>query len=410
MHDRQQGSSQNPSAGRSHRGPLAVALATSVIAVSGASLVYPALPILGNDLAVETAGIGLIITAFTAPAIVLAPIFGVVADLKGRRPLLIFGLALFGLAGAAAALAPSFGWLLACRALQGVGMSALSPLTIALISDILPPEREIDGQGLKVSIDRIAFILFPIVGGYLAMASWRYVFVCFLLVLPVALIAWRRMPETNPVGGEAEGLKPYLLRTLRALREPRLTIAFGTGFLRFFLDYGLFTYLPLLIALHHAGAPATAGWLLALSAFGAILTAMNIGRIHRRYAAEPLLALAFLASAVALALVALDQPIWVIGFAAFLFGLGNGLISPLQKSLLTRRTPVNLRGGVISVDRMIQQIAKSLAPALLGLLLLWASIESLFWVLAGFSAIGLIVLGGVAYANRAVGQPRMRIP
>ena len=50
----------------------------------------------------------------------------------------------------------------------------------------------------------------------------------------------------------------------------------------------------------------------------------------------------------------------------FLFGLGNGLISPLQKSLMTRRTPPELRGGVIAVDRVIQQVAKSAAPALLG--------------------------------------------
>ena len=49
-----------------------------------------------------------------------------------------------------------------------------------------------------------------------------------------------------------------------------------------------------------------------------------------------------------------------------LFGLGNGLISPLQKSLMTRRTPPELRGGVIAVDRVIQQVAKSAAPALLG--------------------------------------------
>jgi MFS family permease len=79
-----------------------------------------------------------------------------------------------------------------------------------------------------------------------------------------------------------------------------------------------------------------------------------------------------------------------------LFGLGNGLISPLQKSLMTRRTPAELRGGVIAVDRVIQQIAKSAAPTLLGLLLLAAPLEALFWTMTAMSAAGTLALIVVA--------------
>jgi MFS family permease len=108
--------------------------------------------------------------------------------------------------------------------------------------------------------------------------------------------------------------------------------------------------------------------------------------------AERFLIVAFLASALALAIIALDQPLWLIGVAVFVFGLGNGLISPLQKSLLTRRTHPGLRGGVISVDRMIQQIAKSLAPSLMGLLLAVADMEAVFWTLCGLSLLGTLAL------------------
>jgi ACDE family multidrug resistance protein len=111
--------------------------------VRGASLLYPVLPVLAGDLAVDPARIGLVMAAFTAPAVVLAPLFGMIADPRGRRWILIFGLALFGLAGSAVALAPSYSWLLALRARQGVGMSALSPLTIVPISDMVPESREI---------------------------------------------------------------------------------------------------------------------------------------------------------------------------------------------------------------------------------------------------------------------------
>lgn len=379
------------------RVPLTITFGTSVAVVSGATMLYPVLPVLAADLHVDAARIGLAMVAYTAPAIVLAPVFGILADLHGRRWMLVLGLALFGRAGAATALAPTYDWVLVCRAVQGIGMSMVTPLTIVLISDLLPDELEIHGQGYKVAIDRVAMILLPPLGGVLAALSWRYAFVPFLLIVPLALAAFLWMPET--VGLRTDTLKQYLAQTMRAVREPRLTLAFATGFLRFFLDYGLFTYLPVLIVLRYDASAATSGWLIAASAVGSIVTAMNVRRIYQRQSAERLLAVAFGASALGLAIIALAQPIWMLACASFIFGLGNGLISPLQKSLLTRRTPPSLRGGVVSVDRVIQQVAKSLAPSLMGLLLLLATLEAVFWCLCAVSVVG--TLGMIWAGGRA---------
>ncbi len=261
-------------------------------------------------------------------------------------------------------MAPSYNWVLILRAVQGIGASALLPLTIVLISDILPDEQEIQGQGIKVALDRVSMIVLPLIGGALAILSWRAAFVPFVLIVLLAIAAALWMPETGRPGQDS--LKQYLARTARAIREPRLTLAFATGFLRFFLDYGLYTYLPILLALRYGASPAISGLLIAASAVGSIITALAINRIYGRVATEKLLALAFFASAIGLGLPALGAPLWLIAIGMLLFGLGNGLISPLQKSLMTRRTPAELRGGVIAVDRVIQQVAKSAAPALLG--------------------------------------------
>jgi predicted MFS family arabinose efflux permease len=198
------------------------------------------------------------------------------------------------------------------------------------------------------------------------------------------------MPETCNPG--VDTFRQYLAGTARAVREPRLRLAFSVGFLRFFLDYGLFTYLPLLVVLRYHASAATSGWLIAASAIGSILTATSVGYIRQRQSSERLLAAAFGVSALALAIIALDQPIWMVALACFVFGLGNGLISPLQKSLLTRRTPASLRGGVVSVDRVIQQVAKSLAPTLMGLLLLLATLEAVFWSLCAASVLGTLAM------------------
>ena len=109
---------------------------------------------------VSDAQLSWIMTVFTAPAIVLSPIFGVIADLHGRRLLLALGMIAFGIFGAAMAFAPSFGWLLFFRTLQGVAFAAVIPLTIVLIGDLLEGDNEISGQGLKVFLDRIGYLVF----------------------------------------------------------------------------------------------------------------------------------------------------------------------------------------------------------------------------------------------------------
>ena len=65
---------------------------------------------------------------------------------------------------------------------------------------------------------------------------------------------------------------------------------------------------------------------------------------------------------------------------------GNGVISPLQKSVLTRNGPRHAIGGVIAVDRMLQQTAKTVSPTLMGLLLLWTDVSAVFWVLGPLAA------------------------
>ena len=95
------------------------------------------------------------------------------------------------------AFAPTFGWLLFFRTLQGVGFAAVIPLTIVLIGDLLEGDNEISGQGLKVFLDRIGYLVFPPLGGLLATIAWYWPFVFYILTIPVGLIALFWMPETK---------------------------------------------------------------------------------------------------------------------------------------------------------------------------------------------------------------------
>jgi ACDE family multidrug resistance protein len=370
---------------------LGIVYAASISLMMGVNFIQPALPALTGPFGVSDSALSLIMTLFTAPAIVLSPIFGVIADLHGRRWLLAGGLIFFGIFGTAMAFAPNFGWLLVFRTLQGIGFAAVIPLTIVLIGDLLEGEKEIGGQGLKVFLDRIGYLVFPPLGGLLAAIAWFWPFVFYVLTIPVGIAALLWMPETKGKNGDG-GTWAYLGDILRLTRHPRLLIAFSAGFLRFFLDYGFLTYFPLFLVRTHGISTATAGMLYVFFSIGAMITASQAGRIAAGREKANVLFVAFIVSGAAVALVPAVPGLWLVGGALFFYGLANGVISPMQKSLLTQNAPAELRGGIVSFDRLIQQVSKTTSTSIVGLLLVSANLSTIFWFLGilSFLSVGLM--------------------
>lgn len=338
-------------------------------------------------------------TVYTAPAIILAPLFGIVADLYGRRLLLACGLLLFGLSGASIALAPTFGWVLTLRAIQGIGFSAVIPLTIVIISDLLEGEYEVSGQGLKVFLDRIGYLIFPPLGGLLATIAWFWPFTLYILAVPLGFMVLFWMPETKAkVHIET---RTYLRDILRLTRHPRLMIAFSAGFLRFFLDYGFLTYFPLFLVRTHGISTATAGFLFPFFVAGALLTSSQAGRLAAGYDKAQLLFVAFMVSGLALVAFPFMPGVWLVGVPLFFYGLANGVISPMQKSLLTQNAPAELRGGIVSFDRLIQQVSKTLSTSVVGLLLFSADLSTIFWLLGSLSFVSVCLMALLLPGRRA---------
>jgi ACDE family multidrug resistance protein len=372
------------------RRALNLVYATSVALVMGVNFIQPALPALIEPFGISDAALGLVMTMLTAPAIFLAPVFGMVADMFGRRLLLAWGLIIYGIFGAAMMFAPTFSWLLAFRAIQGIAYSAVIPLTIVLIGDLLEGDHEIGGQGLKVFLDRVGYMMLPPIGGFLATIAWFWPFAFYFLTVPLGITAFYWMPETR--SKEQSGTKAYLGDIARLARHPRLLVAFSAGFLRFFLDYGFLTYLPLFLVRTHGVSTATAGALYVFFAGGAMITSSQAGRIAAGRDKAQMLFVAFLLSGIAVVAVPFIPGVWLVGSALFIYGLANGVISPMQKSLLTQNAPAAMRGGVVSVDRLIQQVSKTSATSIVGLLLVVAELPAIFWFMGILSLASVVLM------------------
>jgi ACDE family multidrug resistance protein len=374
------------------RRTLALVYASSLALIMGVNFIQPALPAMTQPFGVSDSALSLIMTLYTAPAIILAPFFGMIADLYGRRPLLAWGLILYGMSGAAIAWAPSFAWVLIFRTLQGAAFSAVIPLTIVLIGDILEGHKEVGGQGLKVFLDRVGYLVFPPLGGFLATIAWFWPFLLYALTIPLGLFAFLCLPETKAV--RPTGTKTYIKDILHLTRHPRLLIAFGAGFLRFFLDYGFLTYFPLFLVRTHEISTAAAGLLYIFFSVGAMITSSQAGRLAGIFETTKLLFFSFLVSGLALVIVPVLPGLWWVGAALFFYGLANGVISPMQKSLLTQNAPREMRGGIVSFDRLLQQVSKTTSTSIVGILLVTTELSTIFWILGivSIASVGLMAL------------------
>jgi EmrB/QacA subfamily drug resistance transporter len=127
-----------------------------------------------------------VINAYALVLAVLVITAGRLGDLVGPRTLFAAGVALFTLASAACGLSPSPGWLIAFRAVQGLGAAMLMPQTLTIITNTFPPERRGAAFGVWGAVAGVATIAGPTLGGLLVTAfDWRYI---FFVNLPIGVI------------------------------------------------------------------------------------------------------------------------------------------------------------------------------------------------------------------------------
>jgi EmrB/QacA subfamily drug resistance transporter len=141
-----------------------------------------------------------VVSAYLIASTVTTPIYGRLSDLYGRRPLLLFSVALFMAGAALCALAPAMGWLIAARVVQGLGGGGLRAIALAVVGDILPPRERGRVQGYLSATFATANIMGPVLGGLFVDAlSWHWIFWVNLPLGAAALAAtWfqlRRLPR-----------------------------------------------------------------------------------------------------------------------------------------------------------------------------------------------------------------------
>ncbi|HEX6748114.1 MAG TPA: MFS transporter [Longimicrobium sp.] len=156
---------------------LAAAILGSSMSFVDGTVVNVALPVLQRALGADVAGVQWVVESYALLLSALLLVGGALGDRYGRRLVFGAGVLLFGVASVACGLAPSLPWLIAARAVQGVGGALLVPGSLALISASFPPEKRGRAIGTWSGSTAIAAGLGPVLGGWLVEhASWRWIF------------------------------------------------------------------------------------------------------------------------------------------------------------------------------------------------------------------------------------------
>jgi EmrB/QacA subfamily drug resistance transporter len=181
---------------------LATVLGSAVAALD-ATVVNIALPRIADDLDARVADVQWISNGYLLSLASLILLGGALGDRYGRRRVFLIGVVWFAAASLLCGAAPTAGWLVAGRVLQGVGGALLTPGSLAIIDSAFAPEDRGAAIGLWSGLGGVATAIGPFAGGWLVELSWRW---AFLVNLPVALavvaVSLRHVPESsNPGAG-----------------------------------------------------------------------------------------------------------------------------------------------------------------------------------------------------------------
>ena len=138
--------------------------------------------------------LGFIVTAYMLTTTVTVPLAGKLSDMYGRKPLLLAGVSIFTIGSLLSGLAPTVEWLIAWRALQGIGGGIITANAFTIVGDLFPPKERSKWQGLFGAVFGMSSVAGPLIGGWLTdgvslfgmVSDWRWT---FLINVPIGVIA-----------------------------------------------------------------------------------------------------------------------------------------------------------------------------------------------------------------------------
>ncbi len=221
---------------------LSVTSLGTLVGILNASTLIIALPTMMVKLNTDLFGIMWVLISYTLLLTILAPAWGRLADIYGRKKLYVYGLAVFTIGSLLCGLAANINQLIAFRVLQAIGGSMLVANGTIIVTDAFKRSELGKAMGILSMIVAAAFVVGPVLGGFLTIIDWRLNFF-FNVPIGIFTTAWAHFKLRDVAElpkGETFDLKGMIL----------FTIAFVTSIIYLTAGFILgLTSLPMLLSL-----------------------------------------------------------------------------------------------------------------------------------------------------------------
>jgi EmrB/QacA subfamily drug resistance transporter len=390
------------------------------VAALDATIVGTALPTIGRELG-DFALFSLVFSGYLLTSTTTVSIWGRLADLYGRRPVLLVGLALFVGSSMLCGLAGNMLSLVLFRALQGVGAGCVLPITLTFIGDLFPLQQRARMVGLFSAMWGIAALVGPLLGAvFVATIGWRWIFeINVPLGIVSAALLWNHREPQRPTAREgsidylgaltltagiglllwglgagsqsaqpnwplvalaAAVLAACLAIELRAaspllpvdlLRSPLIGPATLAATLGGTVLFAGTTFVPLYVQGGLGRSPFEAGAAVALMSVGWPIASVVGGRVMLRVGFRRLTVAGTLMLVVAGVMLAAGPTAWGVawvGAACFVCGLGLGSVMTPLLTVIQSAVPWGRRGAVTALQQFARSIGGAVGVSLMGLI------------------------------------------
>ncbi len=356
----------------------------------GVSSITPILPLVASTFDITVGRAAMLITVYTLPGIFLTPVLGMLADMVGRKTVLVPSMLLFGIAGFACSFANSYEQLIFFRFIQGVGSAAIGALNVTMVGDIFSGNQRAEAMGYNSAVLSIGATLYPVIGGALAIIGWYAPFYLPLLAIPVAFIILFYLH--NPEPEKSSDVGAYLKKVLKNLKNRRLLMLFAATMVSFILLYGpILTMIPFLIEARFTESSFLIGLLLSSVSISNGITAVNAGRLSRRFRPEALVRLSFILYVAALLMMPFAPGLLWLSVPVVLYGIGQGMNIPILITMIAGEAALENRGAIMSLNGMVIKIAQTIAPIVMSFVYVIGGFDGVF-ILSAALAIMITIL------------------
>src|SRR6266567_2096190 len=396
-----------------------------------------------------------VFSAYLLTSTTTVPIYGKLADLFGRKPIFLFGTAVFLIGSIASGTAQSMEQLIIFRAIQGLGAGAVLPIVLTIIGDIFALEERARVQGLFSGVWATSSIVGPALGGLIVdHFSWRWVFYinipfgllsAFLLIIyfkekverkklsldyigtltltggVVALLfallqggtnwAWNSLPSIALFALAAVLLVLFLYQERRApepilpltlFKNRIIAISSIGGVILGVIMFGITSYVPLFVQGVKGGTATSAGVTLGPLLIAWPISSTLSGKVIIRFGYRFTAVMGALFASIGMGMVTLfrvDTGLPFIVIAMLVIGTGLGLMSTAFVISVQNAVPWNVRGVATASTQFFRTIGGTVGVALMGTILNLQMAARFSPILARFPAVVAHLPKNIAPSN-----------